>query len=136
MPDEPDPTITPEKVCYIISKAREFDAKDPVTDPDEGSNPTDDGQRAVLEDHPDDPVRAELVTFINDLNVDEQVDLVAMMWLGRGDDELDNWNALRAEAQRARNSRTAAYLIGTPLLADYLQEALSQFGESCEDYEA
>ena len=135
MPDISELTISPEKVCYIISKAREFDAKDPVTDPDEGSNPTDDDQRAVLEDHPDDPVRAELATFIHDLNVDEQVDLVAMMWLGRGDNEFEEWSAIRAEAERARNNRTAAYLIGTPLLADYLEEALNQFGESCEDYE-
>jgi hypothetical protein len=135
MPEMSDLSITTEKVCFIIAKAREFDAKAPVTDPDEGSNPTDDGERAVLEDHGDDPVRLELMSFIHDLNVDEQVDLVAMTWLGRGDAELDGWDDLRAEAERAHNNRTARYLLGTPLLADYLEEALSQFGESCEDFE-
>jgi hypothetical protein len=36
------------------------DAKDVVTEPDPGSNPTDDGMLSVLEDHKDDPVVAEL----------------------------------------------------------------------------
>ncbi len=57
--------------------------------------------------------------------MDEQIDLVALMWLGRGDGDLDNWRELRAEASRAHNNRTASYLIGTPMLADYLEEALS-----------
>jgi len=42
--------ISPEKVCYIIVKARQFEAKDVVTDPDSGSNPVDDGMVSVLED--------------------------------------------------------------------------------------
>ena len=53
-------TISPEKVCFVIIKAREFDAKDEVTEPDPGSNPSDDRDAAVLEDHLDDPVLEEL----------------------------------------------------------------------------
>ena len=45
------------------------------------------------------------------------------------------WRDLRAEASRAHNNRTASYLIGTPMLADCLEEALSQFGKSLEDFE-
>lgn len=135
MPEMSDLSIATPKICFIIAKARDFDAKNPVTDPDEGSNPTDDGERAVLEDNPDDPVGEELVSFIQDLDVDEQIDLVAMAWLGRGDGELDSWDDLRSEAERAHNNRTASYLLGMPLLADYLEEALSQFGESCQDFE-
>ena len=41
-------SISPEKVCFIIVKAREFDAKDAVTDPDPGSNPTDDLEAAPV----------------------------------------------------------------------------------------
>ena len=70
------------------------------------------------------------------LNEDEQIDLVALAWLGRGDGELENWDDLRGEASRAHNDRTADYLLGMPLLADYLEEGLSQFGESCADNEA
>jgi hypothetical protein len=42
---------------------------------------------------------------------------------------------LRAEAARAHNKRTAAYLLGIPLLSDYLEEALSLFDLSCDDVE-
>ena len=34
-----------------------------------------------------------------------------------------------------REKHTTDYLIGTPLLADYLEEALAAFGHSCEDFE-
>jgi len=78
-------TISPEKVCFIILKAREFDAKDAVTEPDPASNPSDDRDAAVLEDHSDDPVVEELTSLIDSLSEDEQIDLVALTWLGRDD---------------------------------------------------
>lgn len=132
---QPSLLISPEAVCWIVVKAREFDAKDVVTEPDPGSNPTDDAMMGVLEDHADDPVYNELHAFIQALNEDEQTDLVAMAWLGRGDDTLSAWPTLRAEAARQHNRRTAEYLLGLPLLADYLEEALSQFGGSCAEFE-
>ena len=73
--------------------------------------------------------------MIRALNEDEQVDLVALTWLGRGDGGLDDWEDLRAEAARAHNRRTAEYLSGIPLLSDYLEEALAQFGHSSEEFE-
>ena len=127
--------ISPEKICFIVVKAREFDAKDIVTDPDSSSNASDDGMRSVLEDHPDDPVVAELVGFIGALTEDEQIDLVTLAWLGRGDGTVEDWDELRAEALRAHNRRTASYLLGMPLLPDHLEEALSQLGLSCEEFE-
>ena len=81
------------------------------------------------------PIAPSFPASFRDLNVDEQIDLVAMMWLGRGDGDLDNWNDLRSEASRAHNNRTASYLVETPMLADYLEEALSQFGMSPEEFE-
>jgi Protein of unknown function (DUF3775) len=132
-----DPTlsISSENVCFIIVKAREFDVQDVVTDPDSGSNATDDQMASVLEAHSDDPTLEELQTFINALSDEEQTDLVALMWLGRGDGTLEDWIDLRDEAQRQHNNRTAAYLLGEPLLADHLEEGLSQFGLSCEEFE-
>jgi len=129
----PELSISTEKVCYIIAKAREFDVKDVVTDPDDASNPIDDAMVAVLEDHPDDPVVQEIRAAIFAMSEDEQIDLVTLAWLGRGDGALDDWNDLRAEAARAHNKRTASYLLGMPLLADYLEDALAQFGLSCEE---
>jgi len=129
----PDLSISREKVCYIIVKAREFDAKDVVTDPDDASNPTDDAMVSVLEDHRDDPVVEEIAAAIFAMSEDEQIDLVTLAWLGRGDGSLEDWPELRAEAARAHNKRTASYLLGMPLLADYLDEALAQFGHSCDE---
>ena len=130
-----DLSIATEKVCFIVVKAREFDVKDVVTDPDDASNASDDNMISVLEDHGDDPVANELRGFIGALNEDEQADLVALAWLGRGDGTIDDWRELRAEAARAHNKRTASYLLGMPLLADHLEEALAQFGRSCDDFE-
>jgi hypothetical protein len=131
----PSLSISPEKVCFFILKAREFDVKDAVSDPDSGSNAIDDAMIDVLEDHADDPTQQELRSFIDALTEDEQVDLVALTWLGRGDGTIDEWDDLRAEAARLHNNRTAAYLMGKPMLADHLEEGLSQFGLSCEDFQ-
>jgi hypothetical protein len=131
----PSLSLSPEQVCFIIVKAREFDAKDVVTDPDSGSNASDDGMISVLEDHGDDPVVQEISEFIGAMTEDEQVDLVALMWLGRGDGTLEEWSDLRGEAHRVHNNRTAAYLLGAPLLSDYLEEGLSQFGLGCDETE-
>jgi hypothetical protein len=129
----PELSISEQKLCFIIAKAREFDVKDVVTDPDDASNATDDAMISVLEDHKDDPVVQELVAVIYAMSEDEQVDLVTLTWLGRGDGTIEDWSELRAEAARAHNRRTAAYLLGIPLLADYLEEAISQFGISCDE---
>jgi hypothetical protein len=128
-------TISPEKVFFIIVKAREFDAKDPVTDPNDGSNPTDDGEAAVLEDHRDDPTVQEIISFIRAMSVDEQVDMVALAWLGRDDYTAADWASVREEAAAAHNERTATYLLGMPQLGDFLEEGLSLLGYSIEEYE-
>ena len=75
---DPDLSIATDKVCFIAIKAREFDVKDLVTEPDPGSNPTDDGMIAVLEDHPDDPVLRELTDFIGGLSEDEALSLITI----------------------------------------------------------
>ena len=132
--EPPTLSISPEKVCFIVFKAREFDVKDAPTLTDDGSDPPDDEMRSVLEDRPDDPVRQELASFINALNFDEQVDVVTLMWMGRGDGTIADWYELRDTACNEHNNRTARYLLGTPLLGDYLAEGLAQFGRSCEEF--
>src|SRR5690606_19852541 len=102
---------------------------------DDGSNASDDNMISVLEDHGDDPSMQEITATIDALDVDEQVDLVTLAWLGRGDYTVADWDELRAEAAGAHNRRTATYLLGMPLLGDYLEEGLSMLGLSCEEYE-
>ncbi|MGA8968117.1 MAG: DUF3775 domain-containing protein [Pseudolabrys sp.] len=128
-------TISPEKVFFVIVKAREFDVKDAVTEPNPGSNPSDDKDAAILEDHADDPVVEEITSLINSLSEDEQIDLVSLAWLGRDDYSAEDWLEIREEAARAHNKRTAAYLLGMPLLGDFLEEGLSLLGYSCEEFE-
>ena len=131
----PELSISSDKVCYIIVKAREFDAKDVETEIDPASNATDDQMVEVLEDHEDDPVREELTAVIAALNIEEQVDLVALSWLGRGDGGLDDWDDLKQQAATAHNRQTVRYLLGNPLLPHHLEEGLSLFGISCEAFE-
>jgi hypothetical protein len=121
----PELTISPDKVCFFILKARELEAKDIVTEPDLGSNPTDDDMVSVLEDHGDDATYQETVAFINGLNE-------TIAWLGRGDGDVADWSDLRREAARVHNNRTAQYLLGKPLLADHLDEGLARLGHRCE----
>jgi hypothetical protein len=122
-----------DKVCFILTKARQFDAKVEATDPDSGSNATDDGNVDILEEVGTDPVEQELISFIHDLNVDEKIELVALTMLGRGDGNLSDWAALKTAAEDATNNYTAGYLMGIPLLSDYLEEGLSLFGVSCQN---
>jgi hypothetical protein len=130
---KPELSISPEKLCFVIVKAREFEAEDVMMDREDAANTPGEAMLSVLENR--DPAFDELVGFIGALDEDEQIDLVALAWLGRGDGTIDEWDELRAEAARARNKRTATYLLGMPLLPDHLEEALSQFGLSSEDYE-
>jgi|SRR6185312_2512039 hypothetical protein len=130
----PELTISPEKVTFVIEKAREFDVKEGDSDPDSGSNAADDDMVDVLEDNGDDPVVRELSSFIGALNEDEQIDLVALMWLGRGDGTIDEWEDLRARAVEARGEyrqprrETVNYLLGEPMLGDFLADGLDEFG--------
>jgi hypothetical protein len=132
----PELSISPEKVCYIIAKAREFDAKVEPVEPDPGSNPTDDGEREILEDHADDPTLVELSAAIEDLNDDEIVDLIALAWLGRGDVAADSWQEVKTLARERHRRHSSHYLIGMPALGDYLEEGLAALGYSCGAYEA
>src|SRR5471032_1188313 len=119
--------IAVDKVAFIIVKAREFDVKEGDSDPDEGSNPTDDGNADVLEDQADDPTREELIGAIRELNNDQRAELVALAWLGRGTYEIEEWNEALSTAKSEHGKRAAEYLIGLPLLGDYLEDGLSEF---------
>ncbi|MEI7789624.1 MAG: DUF3775 domain-containing protein [Alphaproteobacteria bacterium] len=122
-----------DQVAFIIVKAREYDVKEEDSDPDEGSNPADDGQTDVLINKADDPVRQELLGAIRSLNDDERIKLVALAWLGRGTYDIDEWKEAVATAKTEHSRRTAEYLLNLPLLGDYLEDGLAMFDEGIVD---
>jgi len=126
-------TVSLETVFFIIVKAREFDEKVPPTDPDSGSNPADDREIDVLEESAEDSVEEELEAALGALNSDGELDLIALMWLGRGD--FASFAQAREEAENMRDKHIASYLKGTPKLGDFLEEGLSQLGYSLEEFE-
>jgi hypothetical protein len=137
-PDLPEDTITidPEQVCFIIIKAKELDAKVAPDDPDSGSNATDDGEIDVLQDFPDDATLQELTEAIEALNTDQHAELLAMLWIGRGDWEVEDWDAALEEAADTVSDNIASYLTGTALLGDLLEEGYTALGYSCDEVEA
>ena len=132
---EIDLSISTDQVCFIIIKAREFEVTEASSGLEAGSNASDDRMVAVLEAQRNDPVFAEIKELIDALDVDQQIDLVALAWVGRGGYEMSEWATARDEAAAAHNNRTAEYLLGMPLLSEFLEDALSDAGRSCEDLE-
>ena len=130
---QPHLDIPSNKLGYIILKAREYDVKESDSDPDEGSNPTDDGNIDVLADKSDDPVREELLGAIRDLPEDERLQLVALAWLGRGTYDISEWKTALETARSEHRKRTAEYLLGLPLLGDYLEDGLAMFDDGIVD---
>ncbi len=130
---QPHLDIPSDKLGYIILKAREYDVKESDSDPDEGSNPTDDGNTDVLTDKSDDPVREELLGAIRDLPEDERLQLVALAWLGRGTYDISEWKTALETARSEHKKRAAEYLLGLPLLGDYLEDGLAMFDEGIVD---
>lgn len=133
--NEPEmPEISVDKVCFIVVKSRELFSEDEGARPD-ASNPSDDGARVTLTDAADRTVRLELREFINGLDADELDALVALVWIGRGDFEPSDWRAAVREARGRRETNTAGYLLGLPLLPDHLEDALSAYDRSCRAFQ-
>ena len=127
--------VDPETVCFLIVKAREFDVKVDPADEDSGADSTDDDDIDVLADRRDDPTYAEIMGMFEALNEDELSDLVAMTWIGRGDFDVEDWEDAKDQARERGTKGTAEYLLGTPLLGDYLESGFNDLGYSCEDIE-
>lgn len=125
--------ISLDKVAHVIVKAREYDAK--VASWGDEGNADDANSDAALEDHVNDPTRSEVADFIAVLNVDEQASLVALTWVGRGTYSADEFAEALETAKAESVNKTEDYLLGIPILADYLEEGLEKMGYSVEEVE-
>jgi hypothetical protein len=134
------PQIDPEKAFFVITKLREFQAKQEdipsrYAESEDASNAVDDGMREVLEDTPNDPVLEELGSFLRSLNVDELATLVALVYIGRGDFAPTEWDAAFAEAKQRDLRAATRTLVNTPLSADYLDDTMAIYGQTFDEFE-
>ena len=126
--------IALDKVCDLIIRAKAVDVKDVGVDPDSGSNPIDDGNLDSLVASPDDATEEEVRDVIAGLNDDERADLIALVYIGRGDMEPEEWGdavRLAKEREDAMSISAADWLLGIPNLGDLLDEGLALMGRSC-----
>lgn len=125
--------ISTAKVAHVIIRAREYDAKVGIWEDPMGRGFREDDGNSILRDFATDSRRSELAEFIGGLNDDEQASLVALAWLGRGSFEPGELDDAIETAKSERLNNTEDYLIGIPLLGDYLEEGLDKLGFSVED---
>lgn len=124
--------VNPESVCQLIELAREFHAREDVLIPIEPGSPADEWDEELLAAHAEDSALRGFRSLIDNLDPGLQQEVVGLLWLGRGDYTLDDWEDILDYAADAWNETTADYLIAHPLLADYLTEGLDQHGFRCE----
>ncbi len=116
--------ISTEKVAYVIVRARELDAKVGRWDSPGDSRDAD----TILESRRGDATEHELRSFISDLNDDEKAELVAVMWIGRDTYSAEELSEAISTARQEATTPTEDYLLGIPLLSDYLEEGLAKLG--------
>lgn len=140
--DAPEPvlSIPVDTVYFIIDKLREYDSGDMLAEPAEDPYPLESEDVDVLREQENEyrnaAVLQELRSVIDDLPEDQQVDLVALTWLGRDNCSASDWRSIREEAAEAHNARTTDYLLGMSMASDFLEEGLSTLGLSGEHAEA
>lgn len=124
--------LNTETVCRLIQLAREFHAQEEVVIPETRGNPSGDWAAQTLARHVDDLTFQEFRSIINDMEPEQQVQVVALLWIGRGDFSKEEWEEVMDQARDDWTPETAEYLIVHPLLADYLMEGLDLFGYGCD----
>jgi hypothetical protein len=122
-----------QTVCFLISKAHEFQSQEQVVLGDAPEIPAEDWALQALADHTEDPCLNEVQEVLGDMNPRQRAELVALMWLGRGDFDVEDWESAVEDALEEHSERAAEYLMAHPTVAEDLEEGLSLLGYSCED---
>lgn len=121
--------INTDIVSHIIQKARAFHVKEEVSFPIlPFQSSADNDWLQVLADHNDDFSYQQAVESINKLDLNQQITLVALMYVGRGDYDISEWDQAMEIAKDHWTDKTGEYLLSRPLIADYLEEGLDQLG--------
>jgi hypothetical protein len=120
--------LSPAYIARLVFMARGVQSREGLTDPQSGSNPTDDKSIDALQDSPSDLTRRELEQEIRGLAGGERDELVALFWIGRGDYEPDDWATALRTAGGRRETPSERYLLGHPLVGDYWADGLQRLG--------
>jgi len=91
--------------------------------------------QVVLFAHEIERAEGELRAFIDGLNEDEQVELVALAWIGRGSFDSSEWKEAVTTARQEKVSPTEDYLLGMPHMADHLENGAEMMGLDLSDAE-
>lgn len=127
--------ISTSKIAHVLVRAKEYDAKLGNWEDSLESGFREDTSGTVLENFSGDGNGGELAEFLAGLNEDEQASLVALAWLGRGTYAPEQLDQAIDIARAEHVSKAENYLIGIPLLADYLEDGLDKLGYSVEELE-
>ncbi|MBR9824855.1 MAG: DUF3775 domain-containing protein [Alphaproteobacteria bacterium] len=116
--------IAEKTVRELILRARGYDGKEQVEDFQR--DPDDAELDAVerFETGDNDPGRQEIEGWLNALDEEAQAELVALYWIGRGDFEGRDFVQAVKDARERRTTPTADYLLGAPLMGDYIELGL------------
>jgi len=128
--------VSTEIICNIITRAREINIEDDMFVPGDPDAPSKDGSKVVLEENRVDLTYRELKNAINELEPDQQKELVALFFVGRGDYDTDQWADAILEAENLPGNKRAQFLVSKPMLAELLEEGLAKFDLSCDGNQA
>jgi hypothetical protein len=125
----PELQISTDKIEEFIEAAREVAGK---VRPTTGDRTTtgDDSNLVTIEDYPGDPRREQMREFILGLNVAEQIDLLALILVGRGDFDIAEWPDAVREARGLIADGNPDFMIGDAALPEYLGTALDAVEQS------
>jgi hypothetical protein len=128
--EEFDLGISLEIVATIV------DLANAVQDAEEGLLSGEDDEDEDEDEEEDEITEQMLTDYIDELNEEQQVALIALAWVGRGDYEPEEWQeALKIAAERNARGDASAYLTGMEGLGDLLSEGAGAFGLIIEEVE-
>jgi hypothetical protein len=138
-------TVNADVVCRLIDLSHIYHGQEGTVIPDEMDNavldssvsiadsPADDAPGQMAAGHGDETAFMEFKSITEELDPDHQQEIVALLWLGRGDYTLEEWDSIVEQARDQWTPETADYLIDHPLLAAYLQDGLELHGYDCSE---
>lgn len=122
-------TIEPGYLRRLVFKMRAVMLGDEDQPRDARDNVMQGGHHVTLnEEVGADPTREELVEEIEGMDPEHQYELVALMWLGRGDFDGTEWEEALALAAERADTPTAQYLLSHPMAADEIASGLEALG--------